>query len=145
MTTVAYFYYDPRLGQRPDVSVWDWTFDKVYEDIDSKRPQLLTLCQAAIESPPHTLVLRRLSELSDSLEGVADCLSTLESLGICVIAHEQGYRTEHTETPTATPDLLVLLEAVQQDQRSHKIRQGHAQNRLKGMPPPGKAPYGYRR
>ncbi len=149
MTRIAYFYYDPRLEKRPDVSGWGWTFDTVYEDIDSKRPQLLALCQAAFQvasqAPPYTLVLRRLAELGDSLKAVTDCLSKLESIGVCVIALEQHYQTEANETPAVTPALLVLLEAVQQEQRSHKIRQGHAQNRLKGLPPPGKAPYGYRR
>lgn len=30
-------------------------------------------------------------------------------------------------------------------QRAEAIAQGHAQNRMKALPPPGKAPYGYRR
>jgi hypothetical protein len=32
-----------------------------------------------------------------------------------------------------------------EDSRSEKIRRTHAQNRLKALPPPGRAPYGYRR
>ena len=146
MTTVAYFYYDPHLEKRPDVLGWGWTFDQVYEDIDLKRPQLIALRQAASQSAPRTLVLRRLAELGDSLKAVADCLAGLESFGVCIITLEQSYRSENAETPRATiPEQLALFEAVQQEQRSHKIRQGHAQNRLKGLPPPGKAPYGYRR
>jgi hypothetical protein len=42
-------------------------------------------------------------------------------------------------------DLLKLLQQVQREQRSRRIRQGHAQNRVMALPPPGKAPYGYRR
>jgi DNA invertase Pin-like site-specific DNA recombinase len=91
-------------------------------------------------------VLRRLEDLGDSLKVVTDCLSELERLGVCVVALEQNYRSASAEAISAsTPDLLALLEDVQQRQRSRKIRQGHAQNRLKGLPPPGKAPYGYRR
>jgi hypothetical protein len=41
--------------------------------------------------------------------------------------------------------LLQLLQHLQYEQRSRRIRQGHARNRVKALPPPGKAPYGYRR
>jgi Recombinase/Recombinase zinc beta ribbon domain len=37
------------------------------------------------------------------------------------------------------------LQVLQQQQRSRRIQQGHARNRVKALPPPGKAPYGYRR
>ena len=40
---------------------------------------------------------------------------------------------------------LRLLQEIQENQRSRRIRQGHARNRLRAHPPPGKAPYGYRR
>jgi predicted metal-binding protein len=40
---------------------------------------------------------------------------------------------------------LQRLQEIQQNQRSRRIRQGHARNRVKALPPPGKAPYGYRR
>jgi DNA invertase Pin-like site-specific DNA recombinase len=147
MSTLAYFYYDPVLDPKPDVSAWGWTFDRVYEDADSRRSQLQSLRQAAVQSPPRYLVLRRLEELGDSLKIVTDCLSELESLGVCIVALEQNYRSKSAEAlaTASTPDLLALLADVQQQQRSRKIRQGHAQNRIKGLPPPGKAPYGYRR
>lgn len=147
MSTLAYVYYDPILDTRPDVSVWGWTFERVYEDVNSQRLQLQVLRQNAAQSPPRYIVLRRLEELGDSLKTVTDCLSELESLGVCVIALEQDYRSSRAGplATSSTPDLLALLEDVQQQQRSRKIRQGHAQNRIKGLPPPGKAPYGYRR
>jgi hypothetical protein len=40
---------------------------------------------------------------------------------------------------------LQLFQTVQRTQRSRRIRQGHARNRLKATPPPGKSPYGYKR
>jgi predicted metal-binding protein len=42
-------------------------------------------------------------------------------------------------------DFLKFLQEMQHQQRSRRIRQGHARNRVKATPPPGKAPYGYRR
>jgi DNA invertase Pin-like site-specific DNA recombinase len=145
MSTLAYFYYDPILETRPDVFTWGWIFDRVYEDADSRRSQLQALRRDAAQSPPCYLVLRRLEELGDSLKTVAACLSELESLGVCVVALEQNYRSAETTASASTPDRLALLADIQQQQRSRKIRQGHAQNRIKGLPPPGKAPYGYRR
>jgi hypothetical protein len=41
--------------------------------------------------------------------------------------------------------VLQLFQVLQDSQRSRRIRQGHARNRIKALPPPGKAPYGYRR
>jgi hypothetical protein len=61
-----------------------------------------------------------------------------------VIALEQGYQSIQGFN-ASNPELLDLLNGIQKQQRARKIRQGHAQNRLKGLPPPGRAPYGYRR
>jgi DNA invertase Pin-like site-specific DNA recombinase len=146
MTSVAYFYYDPILESQPDVDTWGWTFDRVYKDAESRRVQLQMLRQDAAQSPPSYLVLRQLEELGDTLKAVTDCLLELEQCGVCVVALEQNYRSDGVDSASAPkPNLLALLNDVQQQQRSRKIRQGHARNRLKGLPPPGKAPYGYRR
>jgi DNA invertase Pin-like site-specific DNA recombinase/predicted metal-binding protein len=40
---------------------------------------------------------------------------------------------------------LEVLETWQRNHQSRKIRRGHARNRLQSVPPPGRAPYGYRR
>ena len=42
-------------------------------------------------------------------------------------------------------DLSKLLEQVTKEKQINLLKQGHARNRLKTLPPPGKAPYGYRR
>ena len=42
-------------------------------------------------------------------------------------------------------ETLYLLQDLQRQQRSRKIRKGHARNRIQALPPPGRAPYGYRR
>ncbi len=142
MHTVAYLYYDAAWEDQPDVSTWGWSVDTVYEDADARRSQLQSLLQDATQSPPDHLVLRHLEELGDSLTAVTQVLTQLESLGVCVVALEQSYRSQELN---ANPSQLELLNEIQQQQRSRQIRQGHALNRLKGLPPPGKAPYGYRR
>ncbi|MGB7414154.1 MAG: recombinase family protein, partial [Thermosynechococcaceae cyanobacterium] len=91
---------------------------------------------------------RRLEELGDSLSTVMEQLTALEAKGIKVIAIEQNYQSPTAGMVAELPSslqLFALLEAVQEQQRSRKIRHGHAQNRLKEKPPPGCAPYGYKR
>jgi hypothetical protein len=41
--------------------------------------------------------------------------------------------------------LLKLLHTVPEHHRSQQLRRRHARNRLQALPPPGRAPYGYRR
>jgi DNA invertase Pin-like site-specific DNA recombinase len=155
MRTVAYLYYDAAWEDCPDPSHWGWRFDGVYQDADHRRSQLQSLLKEAAQSPPDYLVLRNLEELGDSLSTVIQRLAQLESLGVCVVALEQPYQSQEPANNAvnhavllnsdSNPDLLELLNGIQQQQRSRQIRQGHALNRLKGLPPPGKAPYGYRR
>lgn len=42
-------------------------------------------------------------------------------------------------------DWIDVMTGFATQYRQDRIRDGHAQNRLKGLPPPGKAPHGYRR
>jgi DNA invertase Pin-like site-specific DNA recombinase len=144
MRTIAYLYYDPTWENRTDPTTWGWTFDQLYEDIEIERSQLKALLKDVDQAPPQYLVLHRLEELGDSLSAVTDCLAQLENLGICVVALAQGYQSAQ-DSNASKPKLLDLLHVIQQQQRARKIRHGHAQNRLKGLPPPGRAPYGYRR
>lgn len=158
MSNVAYCYYDPSWEAKPTPETWGWTFDAVYEDADPKRSQLRAFLKAAAVAPPDCLVVRTLADLGDSLAPVAAMLNTVEQLGICVIALDPPYRSDFSLATVGNPESgekgdphslplhrLQLLDALLQQQRSRQIRQGHAQNRLKGLPPPGRAPYGYRR
>jgi DNA invertase Pin-like site-specific DNA recombinase len=151
MRTVAYLYYDAAWENRPDPSAWGWRLDAIYEDVDPRRSQLQVLLEDAAQTPPDYLVLRHLEELGESLTTVTQVLAQLESLGLGVVCLEQSYHSPGLNPNGVLPDsgskpeLLELLNGVQQQQRSRQIRQGHALNRLKGLPPPGKAPYGYRR
>ena len=147
MSTVAYFYYDAAWEDCPEPSSWGWSFDVVYQDADHRRSQLQSLLKSSAQNPPDYLVLWNLEELGDSLSVVTQRLAQFESLGVCVVALGQPYRSKEPALPNSEskPELLELLSSIQQQQRSRQIRQGHALNRLKGLPPPGKAPYGYRR
>ncbi len=140
MKIIAYSYSDPLLESAPDPTIWGWEIDRVYQDLGQRfqRLQLLSDCKTA---PADYLLIRRLEELGDTVGEVCELLAELEALGMRLIVTESA-------TPTGAglrADLLKLLKEIQQNQRSRSIRSGHARNRLKALPPPGKAPYGYRR
>ncbi|MGD1853321.1 MAG: recombinase family protein [Leptolyngbyaceae cyanobacterium] len=142
MQIAAYLYTDPRLEPPIDDSIWGWEVDHVYKDttLVANRPQLQKLLAA---TAPTYLLVRRLDELGDSLPAVAATLATLEAAGTTVIATDQVYQTP--APGTANVQLPVVLAEVEMAHRQRRIRQGHAAKRLKALPPPGKAPYGYRR
>ncbi|WP_066425769.1 recombinase family protein [Anabaena sp. 4-3] len=141
MTIIAYIYSDPLLETAPVSIDWGQEVERVYEDL-GKRSGLNELLRDCESESVDCLLVRRLEELGDNLEEVSDRLNQLTALGIMVIATEQGYNSQ-TSHPHA--DLLKLLQHIQYQQRSRRIRQGHARNRLDAAPPPGKPPYGYRR
>ncbi|NJR60352.1 MAG: recombinase family protein [Cyanobacteria bacterium CRU_2_1] len=140
--TFAYSYNDPLFESVPDASVWGQKVDRVYQDLGSRHQlnQLFQDCQNEIVA---YLLVRRLDELGDSIQEVGDRLAQLEHLGIRLIAIEE--KIGSTDQPLRRSDLLYLLQTVQDNQRKRRLRQGHARNRMKALPPPGKAPYGYRR
>ncbi|AFZ23173.1 site-specific recombinase, DNA invertase Pin [Cylindrospermum stagnale PCC 7417] len=149
MKIFAYTYTDPLLEAVPDETNWGWEIDRVYQDLGKRESsghasrtqlqQLLTDCETEATA---YLLIRRLEELGDTLEEVSDRLNQLEAMGVMVIVTEQPYTSEHSHLRS---ELLNLLHQVQRQQRSRRIRQGHARSRLDAAPPPGKAPYGYRR
>jgi DNA invertase Pin-like site-specific DNA recombinase len=147
MKIIAYSYSDPLLEPPPDPTVWGWEVERVYQDLGKRLEleQLLSDCQV---EPADYLLIRRLEELGDSVEEVSDRLTQIEAMGIQIIATEQPYSTSQADTITGTnlrTSLLKLLGEIQREANRRRLRQGHARNRLKALPPPGKAPYGYRR
>jgi len=143
MKIIAYLYSDPLLQPPPDAAIWGWEVDRIYQDFDRQQPQLQVLLQDCQAHPADYLLLRQLAELGQSVQEVSDRLAMFQALGIQVIATEQEYRSNiAAENPAAA---LKLLAEIQRQHRNHRIRRGHAANRLKALPPPGKAPYGYRR
>ncbi|MBE9041291.1 recombinase family protein [Oscillatoriales cyanobacterium LEGE 11467] len=135
MKIVAYCYSDPLLESAPDPAIWGWEVDRIYQDL-GQRQQLHQLLEDCQTHPTNYLLVRRLEELGDTVPEVCNRLAHLEELGVEVVA---------AESDTRRANLLKLFDEIQHYQRSRRIRQGHARNRVEILPPPGKAPYGYRR
>ncbi len=174
MRIIVYCYHDPLLENDPVLPPGISELGQVYQDraiappseqkkrqtvqnlIGEKRPQWQQLLQDAQAMPPDYVLVRQLEDLGESLAEVSDRLSQLESLGISWITLEDWKQFQAAADAGATTNLSALehhlqassmnrLQALQQSQRSRRIRQGHARNRVKALPPPGKPPYGYRR
>jgi DNA invertase Pin-like site-specific DNA recombinase len=141
MKIFAYTYIDPLLETTTDETNWGWEVDQIYQDL-GKRSQLEQLCTDCQVEAAVYLLVRCLEELGDTVEAVSQRLNQLEAMGVMVIAIEQPYTSENSHL---RGELLTLLQEIQRQQRSRRIRQGHARNRLDHAPPPGRAPYGYRR
>lgn len=142
MKIIAYIYSDPLLETPPDRTILGAEIERVYQDLGERQQlqQLLRDCQA---DPPNYLLVRGLEELGDSVAEVCHSLTQLEALGIEIITTKSSLETPPAELTKA--NLLNLLQEIQNYQRSRRLRQGHARRRLKASPPPGKAPYGYRK
>lgn len=139
----AYSYSDPLLEVAPEPNIWGWEVSRVYEDL-GKRTQLQQLLADCRTNPPQYLLVRRLEELGDTLDEVTMRMAEIQTLGITLVAVEQAYNSAEN-TPNSRIELINLIQETQSQQRSRRIRQGHARNRLEAAPPPGKAPYGYKR
>ncbi|HEY9644142.1 MAG TPA: recombinase family protein [Coleofasciculaceae cyanobacterium] len=139
---LAYSYSDPLFESVPEVSVWGRAVDRLYQDLGD-RAQLQQLFQDCQTEPVAYILVRRLAELGNTVQEVSDRLQQLEALGIHLIALEEPIGS--ADQPLKRSDLLQLLQAIQTQQQCRRLRRGHARNRIKTLPPPGKAPYGYRR
>lgn len=147
MKIIAYSYTNPLLETPPDRTTWGWEVDHIYHDLGDRQQlqQLLLDCQT---QPVDYFLIRYLEELGNSVEEVCDRLTQLESLKIQIIPLKSDINinpNSPSKTQASKIDLLKLLNQIRQNQHSHKIRTAHARNRIKAIPPPGKAPYGYRR
>jgi len=137
---IAYIYRDPLLESSEKKETWGLEVERIYEDL-GKRQQLLQLLEDCENKAPDCLLIRNLEELGDNLTQISDRFNKLASLGIEIIATQQEYNsTEDLKT-----NLAKILQEIARNKYSDRLKQGHARNRLKTLPPPGKAPYGYRR
>jgi DNA invertase Pin-like site-specific DNA recombinase len=132
---IAYCYCDPLLESPPDLSIWGVEIDRLYLD-RGDRTQLEQLLQDCRTHPPRSLLVRRLAEFGNNAIEVSSCVQQLENLGIEIIL---------LEDPNYRENFARILQESEKNRQSKRLKAGHARNRLKAVPPPGKAPYGYRR
>jgi len=137
MKIIAYSYSEPLLEAAPAPENWGQEVDRTYQDLGGRQQlqQLLKDCQT---EPVKYLLIQRLEELGDTVQQICSHLEQLEALGIQLIV------TDETAAENRA-NLLKLLAEIQRSQHSRSIRKAQARNRIKALPPPGKAPYGYRR
>ncbi len=137
MKIIAYSYSEPLLESAPAPGFWGQEVDRTYQDLGGRQQlqQLLKDCQT---EPVKYLLIQRLEELGDTVQQICSHLEQLETLGIQLIVTDE----KATENRA---NLLKLLAEIQCSQHSRSIRKAQARNRIKALPPPGKAPYGYRR
>ncbi len=136
MQIVAYIYTDPLIEEPPSVEIWGWEIDRVYQDL-GQRQELDRLLASCLEDRIGYVLVRRLDELGDSVRDVQQVLAKLRDMSVELITTETQIELQL--------NLLQLIDKIQSNQLSRRMRQGHARNRLKSLPPPGKATYGYRR
>lgn len=147
MTTIAYTYTEPTIDVISDISIWGLEVERVYQDI-SKREQLEELIRDCQFKAPNYLLIRHLAEFGDNLEQVNRVINIIENLGIEIIAIAQDYNSSKfkiIDESRKKQQLINIWQEIEQVQKKRLLKQAHAQNRLKILPPPGKAPFGYLR
>jgi DNA invertase Pin-like site-specific DNA recombinase len=153
MRVIAYLYQEPTVAPPPPLETWGYDIERVYRDQAvaanvGYRPQLSQLLADNQDNPADVLLVSGLDTLGNTLEDVSTYLQQLESVGTVVVAIDpdsDDSMAAGSGRATSKADLLRLAGMVQQRQRRRRLREGHAKNRLQALPPPGKAPYGYRR
>lgn len=143
---IAYLYIDP-LFESAVVS-YNWQQEvRIYRDY-GQRTELERLIADCKNNPPQYLLLRSIEELGDTITEICDRLKLLESLGIDIVADRQNYQSSQWQNKAIgdiKAQISELLQKISKNKQINSLKQGHARNRLKNAPPPGKAPYGYRR
>jgi DNA invertase Pin-like site-specific DNA recombinase len=121
--------------------IWGWEIDRFYQDWGTRQQWERLLSDAESESIAWVLV-EHLGELGESVVAVGDRLSQLQSKGLHLMALDASPAIPSMAALLASWETVDVLHA---QQRSCRIQHGHAKKRLQALPPPGKAPYGYRR
>ena len=117
------------------------TAEQVYTDraLPSEpgyRPERDRLLADLQTTPADLVLVEDLAALGNDPAEVHHWVQQLEATGARVVSLSGD--------PVDLPSLLQGADLTTQ-QRRRRLRQGHARNRLQALPPPGKAPYGYRR
>lgn len=145
---------------------------KAYRDTHFSRPQLLDLIQSCQHDQPNYVLIESADVLGSEVSLVQTRMKDLWDHRVGVIAMNPDYAEPFQRsasapmqmipvdwTPSEIPmlgtlppairmtstDWLQLGAQIERQQHRHKVELGHGKNRLQGTPPPGQAPYGYRR
>lgn len=137
-TVVAYRYLEPNDSSAEAVD-WGQPIARCYTDVGDRTQWHSLLAHA---TPGQSLVVQRLQDLGETMAVIRDRLLELaeRQIPLQVLADPLP-----TGKPGSAAMWLVRLQAMQEEEQRDRLRQGHARNRLNALPPPGKAPYGYRR
>ena len=150
MKIYAYFYSEPLLETALKIENSSLEIEKVYHDLGS-RNELKKLIKDCENSPPTYLLIRQLSELGDTIKNVKNNYKKLTNLEIQFLILEYNKLTnidginliENTIKIDINDD--KFSEKIKENKRNIFLQKGQALRRMKALPPPGKAPYGYRR
>jgi DNA invertase Pin-like site-specific DNA recombinase len=146
---IAYRYSHPLLENTGLPDVWAGGEVQVYQDFGGEgggRSQLAQLLQDCQDGDIQQVQVRQLAELGASPIAVAEVVATLLQAEVAILSLAgETIPVLNQDMATALPDVMALTEAIAAQQRQQRLRLGHAQNRVKALPPPGRAPYGYRR
>jgi len=149
MLTYAYACISPYCSTAIAPADFPPLVDCLYVDrclLNDPHPERERLLQDCQQHPPDQLLVHELGDLGASPPAVLATLQTLEDQGIRVIADEPSYITPEPRSPAPHPQtLLALAETIRAQHLRAQLQAGHARNRVDLRPPPGRAPYGYRR
>jgi DNA invertase Pin-like site-specific DNA recombinase len=144
---IAYTYTEPVIDKIPDAFFWGCEVDRVYRDI-GERKELKKLLKYCHKTPPNYLLIRSLSELGNTLIEVTKLIAKIEEFKIEIISIEENYNTSKFKVikDSKIKELLInIYQEIEGKIQQQKLKKAHGNNRLKILPPPGKAPFGYMR
>ncbi|NJL00840.1 MAG: recombinase family protein [Spirulinaceae cyanobacterium SM2_1_0] len=146
MRIALYAYREPLLDTATPVPVPNLAIACEYRDWGD-RHQWQQLLAEAHQQPLDYVWVQTLAALGADLAEVRDRLAALQALEIelLIATDAPGSAAPLNDQSVASPDFIALLSEVQAEQRRRALRLGHARNRVRALPPPGKAAYGYRR
>ena len=146
MSVVAYAHLNPLLDDPLPEDFWGTDITQIYcdqGDSDSERPQLQQLLQDCRQGHITQVQVRQFWELGATVEAISAVLAELSTwVTLQAIGADGG---ECVSLPATDADWMVLTSQIEAEHRRRRLQVGHARNRVKVLPPPGRAPYGYRR
>ncbi|ERN41510.1 site-specific recombinase, DNA invertase Pin-like protein [Rubidibacter lacunae KORDI 51-2] len=145
MKAIAYSYRDPLLDSSTQSvlpSTQEIEIAGLYEDWGERSAwqQVLAACDC---EPPACVLVRSPSELGTSAAEVDAAIAQLTLRGVALALLEPDGTVR--KLPLGDRATRAAIAQWQDEQKRQQLLRGHARRRLQAQPPPGKAPYGYRR